>query len=138
MAAKAAPAAKEPAAEVPESAPTSPPAPIQESTGPRPPKRVREVDVPEYPGFKLTIWVNHPQILYDQMLSGENTASLAAANEIFIAHNGWCDFNGKPYPSIGTDEFWAEIPNELAATMLALVRKEAAELPNSLLRMRPR
>lgn len=113
------------------------PKPVQYA-GPRTPRRTREVPVPEYQGFTLTLWVNYPQTVYDTMVSGENKESLEAAGKIFIANNGWCDDVGVPYPPMNTDEFWKAIPNELAGTMLALARREANELPNSLLRQQGR
>lgn len=128
-----APAAPAEAAQAPVAPPPAPGVP-----GPRAPKRVRSVEIPEYPGFQMTVWVNYPSKLFDQMIDGNAEDSLAAANQIFIDNNGWCDDEGQPYPAMHTQDFWDAIPNELAATMIAVLRNEVGKLPNSLLPRRAR
>lgn len=142
----------EPEAEVAQEAPQSPvddkatPAVIAGPTpppaGPMAPHRVEWVDLPEYPGFKMKIWVNYPQATFDALFAtgeGSAEASNEASKEIFIEHNGWRDHKGTPYPPMSDPaEFWSAIPNELGGLMVAVLRKQAGVLPNSLLPTRGR
>lgn len=59
---------------------------------------------------------------------------LEALSKIVLSHNGWCDEDGTPYPPASEPRFWEEIPTELAAAIMILLRREAAKLPNSLMR----
>ena len=87
-----------------------------------------------YEGFEFRIWVNYPQRLDLEIRSTDEDKIRAALKQVILEHNGWLDEEGNPYPPSTTDEFWKQIPNELAAVVLALMRMEAARLPNSLMR----
>lgn len=118
-----------------ESAPTAP-APV--SPGLRIPRREVWVDLPEeYPGFRVQFWVNYPRRIAIGLGSGDEAAVTQALREIVIAHNGWLDEEGNPFPSPQTAEFWDQIPNELASSLLILLNDTAGKLPQDLLeRMR--
>lgn len=97
------------------------------------PKREVWLDVPEYPTWKVLIWVNYPQRLNLELASGEAARVSAAVRQIVIAHNGWIGEDGEPYPvEIDSDEFWKAIPDELAAVLGVLVLTAKFILPKSL------
>lgn len=115
----------------------------QNGSGPQIKRRETWIDLPdEYDGFRIKVWVNAPSALWRQMSMGDTDESpeaqeaaskliQEAASKLVLEHNGWLDFEGKPYPPIGP-EFWDEIPTELAATMIAAANAEMMKLPNSL------
>jgi hypothetical protein len=49
--------------------------------------------------------------------------------KIVVEHNGWCDEEGVPSPPANTDAFWDAIPDELAATLITLLRFEVENWP---------
>lgn len=113
--------------------------------GPRAMRRERWIDLPsdgDYAGFKFRVWVNHPtQLMIDVMgdkTEGETDTDVEARRtralgRMILEHNGWRDEDDKPYPPANEpDRFWAAIPTELAASMMALIRAEVGKLPNSL------
>lgn len=109
-------------------APPPPPAPA----GPR--IKRREVWVAlsnEYEGFQIKIWVNAPTKLWMSLGSGDEEENREIAAKLFLAHNGWLDFDGNPYPQPNNAEFWEEIPQELAGVIIASAQKEMQNLPNS-------
>ena len=103
-------------------------------TGPQIQRREKWVDLPEqeYPGFKVQVWVNAPSKLWPMLSSGEEAEAQAAAKQLVIAHNGWLDFEGQPFPPPSETSFWEEIPTELAACILAGIQAEMQKLPNSM------
>jgi hypothetical protein len=114
---------------------TVPPAMIP--MGPVAPHRTRWVDIPEYPGFKMRVWVNYTQAKFNDIFASDDDTSSAASREIFIEHNGWRQEDGTPFPPMSEPlKFWDACSNELAALLIGVLRDEAAKLPNSLLRPR--
>lgn len=107
---------------------------------PRVQRREAWLDLPApYAGFKVKVWVNFPsQALDDAADESDPVLYAAAMGKIVLEHNGWQDFDGTPYPPPDTVAFWQHIPNELARTIGALIRRESEVLPNSVLRTRPR
>lgn len=71
---------------------------------------------------------------YRDGLEEAKARRLKALHQIVVEHNGWCDWEGTPYPPATDDAFWDEIPDELAAAIMVLVRREAAKLPSSMMR----
>jgi hypothetical protein len=59
---------------------------------------------------------------------------LSALRRLVVRHNAWCDENGQSYSPAGTDAFWEEIPDELAAAIMILLRQQASKLPSSMMR----
>jgi hypothetical protein len=90
------------------------------------------LDVPEYPGFRVKIWVNMPNRLMDDFKSGNADRAFPAARQIVLEHNNWCDENGEPYPPVSEESFWEAIPDELCKVVLAMVLSAPEQLPNSL------
>jgi len=109
--------------------------------------------VPEYPGFKVRLWVNYPQRLEQDMAGNsfrdrpdpEQGATLeelnawvdereqfmrAALSKVVLWHNGWTDFDGSLLPQPSDLSFWERIPTELATAVIALQKQAAEELPN--------
>lgn len=142
-----------------------PPAPA----GPRAPRRELWLDLPpEYPGFKVRLWVNYPARYMTVVQNGGQPDTLARLREledadgaeaaekraalqeqalaesramlgqIVLEHNGWCDADGTPYPPPTSPDFWEDISTELAAAILALLQAETMKLPSSLMKTRRR
>lgn len=106
-------------------------------TGPQIQRREKWIDLPdEYAGFRLKIWVNAPTKLWMAVNSASNGGSESEAQKaiekIVLEHNGWRDFDGRPYPPPTSAEFWQEIPTELAACILVATQVEMSNLPNSM------
>lgn len=59
---------------------------------------------------------------------------LSALRQIVVKHNDWVMWNGTPYPPADSDDFWRAIPDELAAAIIVIMRKEANRLPSGLAR----
>jgi hypothetical protein len=87
---------------------------------------------PEYPGFKMRVWVNPPTRLWNDVASGDDARTRAALKAVALEHNGWCDIEGKLFEQPSTDSFWDDIPTELAALVIVLIQKAMTALPNSL------
>lgn len=99
-----------------------------------PPRREAWADLPkEYPGFRFRMWLNAPQRLWSDVMSGDEDAVRAALTKIVLEHNGWVDSDGQPYPALPDPEFWEAIPTELLAVMLAVAQLEIIKLPKSLM-----
>lgn len=100
-------------------------------------RREKWVNLPEeYDGFQVKIWVNAPSKMWQAIgaaaSGGEEDRAQEAAAAIITEHNGWLDYDGKPYPPANTPQFWEEIPTELAGVVFALVQYEMGDLPNSI------
>ncbi len=110
------------------------PTPIEQAPrrhGPRMPKTIQWMDMPPpYNEMRIRVWVNFPNELAQDIVSGDKDKVQAAVKQIFIEHNDWEDYNGEPLPSTQEKEFWDKIPNELAATMVTLLDIEGKRLPN--------
>ena len=112
---------------------TATPFPANGATdGPRAPRIEEWVEIPDYPGYLARVWVNYPERLYREMQSGEQAATAAAARQIVLEHNGWCDANGEPLPSAQDEAFWDAMSLHLSVRVLGTVRAKALELPNFL------
>lgn len=103
----------------------------------------REVWVPlpqEYEGLKFKLWVNAPTKLWNVLLAlNSNSDEIQdALLQIVLEHNGWLDFEGKPYPPADDPDFWNEIPTELAACIVTASQAEIQKLPNSIAPQRRR
>lgn len=59
---------------------------------------------------------------------------LTALRQIVVKHNDWVMWDGTPYPPADSDDFWRAIPDELAAAIIVIMRKEANRLPSGLAR----
>lgn len=96
-----------------------------------------KIDDDAYPDFNFKMWINYPQ-KYDDAIKTTATPDeiRETLGKIVLAHDGWLDEEGMPYPPANTPEFWKSIPNELAAAIITLVRLEATNLPNLLMEKR--
>ncbi len=99
-------------------------APAALPVGPQIPRREAWLDVPEYPGFKLKLWLNYPRRLLDTLSEGDEAAKRDALLRIVLEHNGWRDEEGQPYPLASSPEFYAAIPTELAIVVVLLAVDE--------------
>ncbi len=118
-----------------------PPADRLVPTAPRIKRREVWVPLPdEYEGFEFKLWVNAPTRLWNTILDANSTGVeiRVALLTIIIEHNGWLDFEGKPYPPADEPEFWDDIPTELAACIIAASQAETRNLPNSIASRRRR
>lgn len=117
---------------------------------PRIQRREAWVDLPaEYAGFRVRIWVNPPSKLWAAIYTPateetdeerkqvaeqvKQNQRMTALKQIVLEHNGWIDYDEVPYPPATTDEFWDDIPDELAAVLLTVIQREMSKLPNSLI-----
>lgn len=108
-------------------------------TGPRIKRRETWVELPEeYAGFAFRVWLNAPSRIWSELTTGGESQALEALRQLVLEHNGWLDFEGKPYPPASEAEFWEEIPTELAACMLVATQVEIQKLPNSMAPQRRR
>lgn len=134
--------------------PVAPPAP----TGPRDEKRITWLHLPApYEGVQVQVWINPPNKFMDIMNAGGRPETMAAlrrlANDdehaeerwllqeqarqeqyevlgrMVLAHNGWLDYDGHPYPPANTRAFWDEISQEAALMILALYQDEQQRAP---------
>jgi hypothetical protein len=147
-------AARPPAPPPADPSPTPTPTPPPAAAGPRLLRREVWVDVPEYPGFRVKLWINYPQH-WDLEMTGadfrpapdhegvtlqelrawndEREAAMRTAyGRVVLEHNGWLGFEGEVLPQPQDPLFWELIPTELAATVVALQKQASAELPNSI------
>lgn len=115
--------------------------PVQETNGaqapqgPRIPRREVWMDLPsEYSGFKVKIWSNYPQRIYDQIFDQDldEAGRVQALRKIVLEHNGWCDEEGNPLPAAQDDGFWEALPAELVGVVIMTIQEAASILPNSL------
>ncbi len=107
--------------------------------GPQVRKRLEWTDLPDeaqesYPGFRVRIWANYRRSLTAEIGSGDADRLRNALVQIIVEHNGWLNDEGQPYSPASDPRFWDEIPDELAAVLIVLVRRASTKLPNSLLR----
>lgn len=76
----------------------------------------------EYPGWEIKVWLNYPRRLRDAAFySGtdpqQKEERLAALRRIVLAHNGWADDEGVPFPPADTEAFWEDIPDEVGSAI---------------------
>lgn len=120
-----------------------------------PPRIERWLDVPDYPGYRVRLWINHPRHLraafsppegiedlegealeaYVAERKGQLEAALAA---IVLEHNGWPDEDGNVLPQPTDPTLWDQIDQHLANVVMALAFQAPSQLPNSLLPTRRR
>jgi hypothetical protein len=134
--------------------PVVPPAP----SGPRDKQRIVWLELPEpYEGVRIQAWINPPNHLMTTVSAGGQRATLAALqalpdsadhdaererlqaqaaeeryailSRIVLAHNGWEDYDGCPYPPANTREFWDAISTEAAMLIFAVLTDEATKAP---------
>lgn len=96
--------------------------------GPRAVRRIVTVAVPEppsddpsYAGFSFSVWLNFPQAVMREIQSGDSERTMRAMRRLVLAHNGWRDFDGVPYPPATDDAFWEgerAIPSDLLAYVI--------------------
>lgn len=68
-----------------------------------------------------------------------NEAHIAKAlRSLIIAHNGWLNFDGEPFPDAQDDSFYEEIPTELMVCMLAAAQEAQKKLGRSMMKTRRR
>jgi hypothetical protein len=82
------------------------------------------------------MFVNYPQTVHAEMVSGVEETARGALMKIVLEHNGWLDMDGNPYPPASSIDFWTgerSIPNELLRAIIALIQIEGGKLPNSLI-----
>lgn len=123
-----------------------------------PPRIERWLDVPDYPGYRVKLWVNYPRHLRSTLttqdlegaegLEGEELAAYAAELKaklegvlaaIVLEHNGWPDEDGNVLPQPSTPGFWDLVPDQhLANIVMTLAREAPSLLPNSPLPTRRR
>jgi hypothetical protein len=123
-----------------------------------PPRIERWLDVPDYPGYRVKLWINYPRHLRAALtpedleqaegLEGEELDAYAAELKaklegilaaIVLEHNGWPDEEGNVLPQPSTPGFWDQVPDQhLANIVMTLAREAPAQLPNSPRSMRPR
>ena len=110
-----------------------------EPAGPRLTRREVWFDLPdEYAGFRAKVWVNYPRRLNDDLATGDSGKIVAVLRQIVLEHNDWRDYDGAPFPPASTAEFWAAIPDELAAAVIILLREQVGKLAASLQARNPR
>ena len=61
-----------------------------------------------------------------------------ALRSLIIAHNGWLNFDGEPFPDAQDDLFYEEIPTELIVCMLAAAQEAQKKLGRSMMNTRRR
>lgn len=103
--------------------------------GPRVMRRVVWLDLNDdcYPGFRLQVWLNpsHAQKRLADTAGDDDARVRALVNLIVLAHNGWCDEDGQPYPPVSEPGFWDAIPGELTRRAFAAIEEAFSAVPNS-------
>lgn len=122
------------------------------------PRIERWVDVPDYPGYQVRLWVNYPRALKSafspldpdevEKLEGDELDRFVAERKaqveqalaaIVLEHNGWPDEEGNALPPPQTQGFWDDMPDQhLMNVVLSLAVNAPSQLPNSLLPTRRR
>lgn len=107
---------------------------IRGDLAPAPPRVQRRVewldlDADGYPGFRLQVWLN-PSHLQKRLAESDNR-DVALMQLIVLAHNGWCDEEGEPYPPASDAGFWEAIPAELGQAAVAAIGRRFGTVPNS-------
>ena len=92
------------------------------------PKRTVEVTLPEpYSDFKVTVWVNFPPSLRQQLFSSDIEQVAEAFGQLVISHD-LCDFDGEPLPADGAALYRA-MPEELVPVIWRAAINEVGRLP---------
>lgn len=84
----------------------------------------------EYEGFSFRVWVNPPARIWNQVFGNQSAADVKEGlKQVILEHNGWEDFDGNALPAPTTNEFWDEIPTELAGLIIREAQAESNRLP---------
>jgi hypothetical protein len=100
-----------------------------------PPRVERWADVPDYPGYRVKLWINHPRRLRDAFappegiddLAGEELEGYVAERKagieqalaaIVLEHNGWPDSNGDVMPQPSMPGFWDDLEDQHLANVV--------------------
>jgi hypothetical protein len=103
-----------------------------ETDGPRVRRREDWVELPApYAGFRFKLWMTAPTRVWMTIGAGGDDAE-AALRAVVLAHNGWSDEDGTPFPPADAGDFWAAIPTELAALVLRAAQLELGRLGEAL------
>lgn len=114
-----------------------------------PPRIERWLDVPDYPGYRVKLWINYPRHLKSAFdppegledLEGEALESYIAERKaaiegalaaIVLGHNGWPDEDGNVLPQPSDPTMWELADQHLANVVMTLAYKAPSQLPNSL------
>jgi hypothetical protein len=102
-------------------------------SGPRLPRREAWIELPpEYPDFRVKVWVNYPRRFNDEIRSGDQQRTTEVLRQVVLEHNGWSDVDGTPFPAPTTAEFWDAIPDELLLVVVNLLVQEMGKLGTSI------
>jgi len=103
-----------------------------ENDGPRVRRREDWVELAEpYAGFRFRLWMTAPTRVWMTVGAGGDAAE-PALRSLVLAHNGWRDEDGAPYPPADDPTFWELIPTELAALVLRAAQVELGRLGEAL------
>src|SRR5262245_54143445 len=103
-----------------------------DNDGPRVQRREDWVELPEpYAGFRFKLWMTAPTRVWMTIGAGGDDAE-AALRSVVLAHNGWRDEDGAPFPPADSTAFWEAIPTELAALVLRAAQLELGRLGEAL------
>ncbi|HEV2124605.1 MAG TPA: hypothetical protein VGW38_17770, partial [Chloroflexota bacterium] len=81
--------------------------------------------------------LNVPQRVVGELGSGDTERSFAALKQVVVAHNGWADDEGTPYPAADTESFWESVMGNglagihLISCIVRGIRDAAANAGNS-------
>lgn len=100
------------------------------------PRIVEEVEVPEHPGYVVTLWKNYPRSMRVDLFSEDAGRVETALRAIVLGHNGWPDEDGNVLPPPDDPEFWERIDQYTATVLGSLIVNAPTTLPNSLRRTR--
>lgn len=91
-----------------------------------------------YDGWRMNVWINHPAHLGDEAESYDEAVRIGALGKVFLEHNSWPDpmHPGEILPPTTTKEFWERAPDEAVGIVLAMLKAEKDEVPNSIRRRR--
>lgn len=100
---------------------------------PRAPRREVEVAIDGYPGYTAWVWSNYPRRLAAALNDAADEAAITGVlRQLVVAHNGWCDTEGEPYPPADDPGFYEAIPLELAVLLLRAINQAPSLYPQSL------
>lgn len=114
-----------------------------------PPRIERWLDVPDYPGYRVRLWINHPRHLRSAFeppaegiedLEGDALQEYIAERKVLIEgalaaivieHNGWPDEDGNVLPQATDPTIWDRMDQHLANIVMRLAVQAPSQLPNS-------
>jgi hypothetical protein len=131
--------AQTPPAEPAAAAVTSSPAITPATAVPFFERRETWLDVADYPGRQVRLWLNVPQSLVNDVSGDDRERRAAALRRMVLAHRvfmdgqdcgPWQDFDQQPLPPPSEPAFWDAIPLDVAVAILRLVSEAPLALPN--------